>query len=405
MSQGESPSPSSQPDCCIRNYTMFSDLIPPMVNPCTFKKRRDDNRYYTSGDICDPTKNSNNLTSGLTYQIRDLFFDGIYDATPNVFNSPNYWEDFVRHAGIRVGNLWLSFSHAGTDMRMNFNPLIDEISICGTAYGEISFGTCFADPEGAAYCADSACTSFMNGVLYHFELNIVGGIVNYNSKATVGNSRVLNVNSGTQRGLFYPIGYPEATVHFELISMNTSHFDFLPTPYQQGINAETTLMTIVSGNGTNLGLSGFAGVAGFRTINTAEFYESDYVSELGIIGLTANKSEIMATVVMGIQGYWPFFSGVVSSTRGNGMMMFMVEHSCPSYQQACDLPSSESYSQSMSLPSNSPSDSRSRSQSSSDMPAPPQPQVTSGDHNGQMIPFYAILFGVIFTFIVYYSSN
>lgn len=342
-------SQSATPDgnCCARTNTVHSlNPTEPGLATCS-SRRRDggDITYYTDGLTCDLSANAQTLEDGVTYQIRDVFFDPLTEADYNQvpFNA-YYFEQFLKHVGLRVGNLWLSFTQQDTTMKMNYSPSTGQISICGTAYGIIISGMCHATSDGATLCSDGICTDFMDSVLYYVELNIDTALV-HNSGAV---AEPTNTNGGdwaayvseqglpvngsvNNKGFFYPIAYPSVMVNFSLIDLSVDNFVVIPDRWKR---EPLSQMYIVSNNGTGLGFDGFVGVAGIKTHGLpppVTIYD---------FSTSTPKLVIMSSIVNGISITVPaLYADIPSGIAGNGLFMFLVEAGCSPNTVTCALAS------------------------------------------------------------------
>lgn len=354
--------------CCERTDVVVATPVFPSFTPCTY--RGVDESTYTEGLICPTASSPQTLVDGNTYQLRNLFFNS-GEADYNIVDDPYpyIYESALKNVGLRVGNLHLSFSHDNTSLTMTYRPGDRYVTFCGVAHGTILLGLCYADPEFAAYCTDSACTDFMNDAFYHFEFTVTTGIVYKNATSAMPTSPYGSVpfvvdeknvtNSGSERnkGLFYPLGYPEATVHFGLINLTTANFDNIP---ERWLSVGGAQMYIASGNGTGFGFDGFVGLAGIK-VRLDLLPEPSNNTFPDDFNSTSPKAFIMSSVVNGIVDFWPIF-GIPSTTRGNGFFMFFVEGSCNKTDTCLLHQNASSYSESSSLSqSHSESDSLSES--------------------------------------------
>lgn len=325
--------------CCVQTDTVFSPNVPPQYDTCSYR-RRTDFRYYTDGLICPPSTSPSQLVDNTTYQIRSMFFgSGDADYTMTSGPYPFVFETLLKEVGLMVGNLHLSFSHQNTTLKMTYTPSNGSVSICGVAHGIIVWNNCYAEALTAMRCQDGDCTSFMNNAFYHFEMTVSAGML-FDSSSTpfrVVEEDAPSSGSIVNTGLFYPLGYPEARVQFGLINLTSANFDTIPEPWTSIVQPNQQ-MYITRDNATGLGLSGFTGLAGFKVRldllpapSTTDFLYSYYKN--------SSKVEIMSTVINGIYGQWPIYY-TPSSTKGNGYLMFYVEHSC-NRTDTCVLFSSE----------------------------------------------------------------
>lgn len=340
----ESQSPSGDGNCCARINTIYSAYpTQPGVATCSFKRDGGDLSYYTDGQTCAGYENAQTLEDGVTYQIRDVFFDLLEANYTKVPFNEYYFEQFLKHVGLRVGNLWLSFTQSATSMKLTYNPSLGQISICGTAYGTIISGACHASSDGATLCSDGICTDFMDSVLYHVELNVstdaifngdaVAQPTNTNGgdwAAYVSESGVPVNGSLTNKGRFYIIDHPEISVDFALIDLSTDNFVILPEPWRREPMSQ---MFIVSNNGTGLGYTGFVGVAGIRTYGLPA--PLAYVYEFST---STPRMVIMSSIVNGMTiTVPPLYAAVPSGTAGNGLFMFIVEAACGVDTASCPV--------------------------------------------------------------------
>lgn len=313
--------------CCVQTDTVFSSNVQPLYNTCSYK-RRTDFRYYTEGLICPPSTSPSQLVDGTTYQIRDMFFgSGDADYTMTAGPYPFVFETLLKHLGLMVGNLHLSFSHQNTTLKMTYTPSSGRVTICGVAHGIIVWNNCYAEALFAMRCQNGDCTSFMNNAFYHFEMTITTGMLFGSSETPfkVIEEDSPETGSTANTGLFYPLGYPEARVEFGLINLTSANFDTIPVPWTSIVQPNQH-MFITRDNTTGLGLSGFTGLAGFKVRldrlpapSTTDFLYSYFKN--------SSKAEIMSTVINGIYAQWPIYY-TPSSIKGNGYLMFYVEHAC-----------------------------------------------------------------------------
>jgi hypothetical protein len=162
---------------------------------------------------CDPAEAPLHILAGGIYQVTDYFIPYIGPSTP--------FANSLRHVGLRVGYIWLSFSNefaegnAEVNVRFTYTPGKNLLSLEGTAFGRIM-------TDDVCFPSDTSCSLWPQ--LYHIDMEITSGIVPITGK---GSNRVVFITQATgpinASGSFYPLNtstYPVPVINFTLTDLS-----------------------------------------------------------------------------------------------------------------------------------------------------------------------------------------
>jgi len=269
-----------------------------------------------SGGVCDLFAGPAALESSHGFQLRDEFV-ALYER--------DFASATMKRLGLRLGYLWLSFTHPGTMMHMYYNPSSGSVIINGTAWGVISDGNCTLNRRSRYGFTDAALRRLhvFNEVPYYFELRlrvymhfnelVVGGPDGPGGVAfTVREPLGSGASSVRNTGLLYPLGHKhELTVYFGLHNVDDStelaaSWLTLVRKYQ-GLQ-----MLIVSSQGTQLGQYGWTGLAVVQVNETVQ-----------LVGPPTDRDLLLLFVTAVLPGVSPD-----GASPGRGTLMFAVEFDC-----------------------------------------------------------------------------
>jgi hypothetical protein len=239
------------------------------------------------------------IYAGGIYQVRDHFVP---------FNATNPHLNELGRMGLRVGDVWLTFSEAGADIKYHFTPGLGRVVISGKAWGRINNGTCTLGqiPLHLVPQFYEVYIEMSTGlhVLYGAPGADVNFLVSENATAPP-HQRIVVSDSTINTGYFYPVGHSDWNVSFGLADM-APIFDTVPGLGPLAVDySPVQFFTAVSLPGLYTGT--FTGAGGFQVTCPA----------------TGNPNS--TRYILHNYACRPFF-GVLE--QGYGMFMFDIEAAC-----------------------------------------------------------------------------
>jgi len=239
------------------------------------------------------------IYAGGIYQVRDHFVP---------FNATNPHLNELGRMGLRVGDVWLTFSEVGADIKYFFTPGQNKVIVSGKAWGRINNGTCTLGviplhliPQ--FYEVHIEITTGMH-VMYGAPGDDVNFLVSENA-TTAPHQRIVVSDSTFNTGYFYPVGHSDWNVSFGLADM-APIFNTIPGLGPLAVDySPVQFFTAVSLPSVYTGT--FTGAGGFQVTCPA----------------TGNPNS--TRYILHNYACAPFF-GVLE--QGYGMFMFDVEAAC-----------------------------------------------------------------------------
>jgi hypothetical protein len=154
------------------------------------------------------------IYAGGIYQLRDHFI---------AFNASNPHLNELGRMGLRVGNVWLTFSEAGADMKYYFTPGLGKVILGGKAWGRINNGTCTLGVIPLHLVPQLYEVHIEMSTGLHVLYGAPGADVNFlvSENATLPpHQRILIADSIVNTGYFYPVGHSDWNVSFGLADMS-----------------------------------------------------------------------------------------------------------------------------------------------------------------------------------------
>ena len=296
------------------------------------------------GGICSAFDGPQSISTGFVYQLSDQFLPwrNLFNEEGDEVNN-NVYSQFV-HAGIRVGQLWLSFSQYASNVTMVYDADKQQIEIYGRAYGTVLAKevTCLSKEWGVAELEGYYIVglSITTGIVYNENtVNALWGgkgialMVHDDTVASVypygpydnierNSKRQATLpprTSPTNIGYFYPEHHPSAVMTFGMRNLEPFNENGIPVAWEDMFsNYYQMQMMIVTGGPVGNPVSGWQGIGVFSTTNAAdtshitsphEFEDNihlslSYYSNQIVVGLTPDLIE------------------------GSGWIAFTVESSC-----------------------------------------------------------------------------
>jgi len=301
------------------------------------------------GGICSAFDGPQSMSTGFIYQLSDQFLPWrILFNKQGDDNNDNVYSQFV-HAGIRVGQLWLSFSQYASNVTMTYDPDKQQIEIYGRAYGMVLAQevTCLSNEWGVAELEGYYIVglSITTGIIYNEDtVNALWGekgialMVHDESVASVypyspydhiergvgeGEERrqftLPPRTSPTNIGFFYPEKHPSAVMTFGMRNLEAFNENGIPVVWEDLFsNYFQMQMMIMTGGPVGNPVSGWQGIGVFLVTNAADTSDisspHDFKDNIHL-ALSYYSNQI-------VEGLTPDF------IEGSGWIAFTVESSC-----------------------------------------------------------------------------